>query len=55
MKHRIFLELLQAIRSPMQLLQDAGFTAVSLDAQTLLECDVDQAIDAGISLRGEFN
>ena len=39
----------------MQLLKDARSTAGSFDAHTLLECDVDQVIDADRSLRGKFN
>ena len=42
---------LDAICSLMQLVQDARFIAIYIDAQTLLECDVDQVIDAKYSLR----
>ena len=46
---------LDAICSLMQLVQDARFIAIYIDAQTLLECDVDQVIDADRSLRGKLS
>lgn len=42
--------LLDAIRRLMELLQSAGFAAGDFDAQTLLECDHDQVIQAGRAL-----
>ena len=41
---------LEAIRSLMKLLEDAGYIAGSFDAQLLLECHHDQVIRAGKSL-----
>ena len=46
---------LDAICSLMQLVQDAGFIAGSIDAQTILECEVDQVINAKYSLRGKLS
>ena len=54
--------LLDAIRRLMELLQSAGFAAGDFDAQTLLECDHDQVIQAGralfaklVPLTGEYD
>ena len=41
---------LEAIRSLMKLLEDAGYIAGSFDAQLLMECHHDQVIRAGKSL-----
>ena len=46
---------LDAIRNLTQLLQDAGITAGSFDAQILLEFDFDHVIDADISLREQLS
>ena len=44
---------MEVIRGLMQLLEDAGSIAKTFYAQILLECDVDQVIDADNSLRGK--
>ena len=46
---------LDAICSLMQLVQDARFIAIYIDAQTILECEVDQVINAKYSLRGKLS
>ena len=45
---------MEVIRGLMQLLEDAGSIAKTFYAQILLECDVDQVIDADRSLREQL-